>query len=339
MRYLRYWGTTIAILAIGGCAAGQGNGEAPAPAPDAREAPAEGSEGGDEAQAAAESGSPEQPDAEPRYPPAVERGGRVAEIRVEPSPIELEEGDTLRLSELEVTPVDGEGRRVEGIRLISFLQSRTARVDAGRLLALEPGRTEMIVAVLAPPEDGEGSPQPRMFRTPVIVRPAPVAEVEVLPPEHAVYTGTSAGLRVRALTASGAARDDAELAWRSRNPEVASVTPAGWVRGLSPGNATIVATAEGVEGTLEIRVRENPVRSVELTPSTPTVSTGDVVRFEAVARDAGGRPVEDVALTYSVSGGASRAARGASVYEDGSFVAARPGDYRVVASAGAVSAE
>jgi len=338
MRYLRY-GMTIAVLAVAGCATGQGSGDAPSPAPEAEEATAQGSEGGEEGRAAGETGTSEEAASEPRYPPVIERGGRVVEIRVEPSPVELEVGDTLRLSELEVTPLDEEGREVKDVRLISFLQSRTARVEAGRLLALEPGRTEMIVAVLAPPEDGEGSPQPKIFRSPVIVRAAPVAEVEVLPPEHAVYTGTAVALGVRALTAAGTARDDVDLAWRSRDPEVASVTPAGWVRGLQPGNATVVATAEGVDGALRIRVRENPVRSVELTPSTPTVSTGDVVRFEAVARDARGRAVEDVALTYSVSGGARRTARGASVYEDGTFVAARPGDYRVVASAGAVSAE
>jgi len=348
MRKIR-WSLALAVAGVVGCASGTAGGPDGEPEPrrggePAAEGAATPGGGEDEATAPAPQGEEaaqeeEAPAAATTYPPMVEAGGRVAEIRVEPSPVEIEEGDTLHLSELDVTPVDDEGNPVQGVRVIHFLQSRTAVVDGPRLIGLTEGEDQMIVAVMAPPEDGVGSPEPKIFRAPVIVRGAPVVQVEVTPPDESLYVGTSLPLRARALTESGDERRSVEVAWRSRDPGVAQVTPGGYVRGIEPGSATLVATAEGVDGTLQVQVRENPVRSVELTPVSPTVATGDVVRFEAVTRDGNGERVGDVPLTYTVSSSQSRTSLGASVYEDGAFVASKPGVYRVVAAAGPVSAE
>ncbi len=332
LRSLLAFGLVFAL----GCAAGA-PGTSEAPAPNEAEAPAAEEEGGEEE--AAEAQPAEEAETPAEYPPPIQAGARVIDVRVEPSPVTLQVGDTLQVSSLSVTPVDEDGRAVEGARVVHYLQDRTATVSNGRMVGLAEGSTEMIVAVLAPPEDGRGSPRPKVFRTPVVVEGAPVASVEIAEPGGRLFTGTSIPLRARALTAEGRERATVEIRWSSRNPEVASVTDEGYARGRSAGTATLVATAEGVQGTLGVRVRENPVRSVELTPESPSVRTGDVVRFEAVARDGDGNRVEDVPLTYSVSGTGTRDAPGASVHRDGAFVAEDAGAYRVVASAGAVSTE
>jgi choice-of-anchor B domain-containing protein len=130
-----------------------------------------------------------------------------------------------------------------------------------------------------------------------------------------------------------------DVLWSSRNPEIASVSAGGFVRGLRPGSVAIVASAEGVETVHVVEVLENPVRSIELSPDIAAVRTGDVVRFEATPRDESGAAVTDISLTYAVGGEGIRSDLGASVYEDGAFVAERSGNYRIVASAGSISAD
>lgn len=63
-----------------------------------------------------------------------------------------------------------------------------------------------------------------------------------------------------------------------------------------------LALAEGVEGTVRVQVRENPVRTLDLQPADASATTGDVLQLEAVPRDADGPVVDDVALTYWVVG-------------------------------------
>ncbi|MDX1566880.1 MAG: Ig-like domain-containing protein [Longimicrobiales bacterium] len=367
MKRFSFWIITLALLTAG-CAASQGP-EGPSPEPaeepaaaagqgadaedggpqaagdDGGAAPRQAAGGGDAGQA----GQQAQPD-QPELPPEILAGARVDDIRVNPSPIEITVGDTVALDSFEYTPVDEEGDPVPDVPvLFGMVPSEQATVTQDRqLVGLGEGDYQLVVAVYAPPPGGGAQPQPKIFRTPVVVHGRPIVEVRVDEPEHTVYTGTSVPLRAHPITDFGNERTSAEVEWVSRNPEVARVTSTGYVRGVSPGNATIVALSEGVEGTMRIQVLENPVRSLELRPVDPTARTGDVLRLEAVARDAGGDVVDDIALTYSVAsdatvegreGSVSSGGPGAFVYEDGSFVAARPGVYRVVGSAGTVSAE
>jgi len=370
MKRLPLWMLTLALISTA-CATSQpgpdGPSGEPGPEPAAEPADAGGQDdGGAAGDAQADAGEPDAgPDgadaeapagqdggqqAQADLPPEIRAGGRVEDILVDPTPIEITVGDTVDLDSFEYTTVDAEGEAVPDVPvLFGMVPSAQATVTQDRqLVGLGEGDYELVVAVYAPPSGGGAQPQPRIFRTPVVVHGRPIVEVEIDEPEHAVYTGTSVPLEAHPITDYGNERRSAEVEWLSRNPEIAGVTPTGYVRGVSPGNATLVALAEGVEGTLRIQVRENPVRSLELSPEDPTARTGDVVRLQAVARDASGEVVDDVALTFSVAGDATVEGRqgavasggpGAFVYEDGSFVAARPGVYRVVSSAGPVSAE
>jgi hypothetical protein len=127
--------------------------------------------------------------------------------------------------------------------------------------------------------------------------------------------------------------------WASTEPGIAAVDTRGFVRALKPGTASISAKADGVTQAVQVRVVANPVRSIELTPNTQRVLTGDVVRFRTTARDAAGKVVADVPVLYTMSQPAMNERAGAAVYEDGTFVAEQPGTYRVLASAGSASAE
>lgn len=272
----------------------------------------------------------------PEPPPELEAGARVVDIRVARDPVILTTGEAVELQDLQPTPVDVDGLPVPGVPLITTpLQGRVATLEQGVITGREEGEVRLFLAVMVPGPGGQ--PEPRMFPVSVVVRGEPVASLRIVAPEETVHTGTAVPFSVEPRTADGRLRTQFESQWTSRNPEIASVTSAGFVRGHRSGRATVVASVEGVDAAHVVEVVDNPVRSITLTPDNASVRTGDVVRFEAMPRDADGEPVPGIAVTYSVGGDGLRSPVRASVYEDGAFVASSPGSYRVVASVGGVS--
>lgn len=270
--------------------------------------------------------------------PEIRAGGNVSAIRLDVDPIRLKVGESLVFEELNPTPVDREGRPVPQVRiLIAPLQGRVATFEDGRITGVEEGEIQLTLAVLIP--GSLGQPEPRLFPKRIVVEGDPVASLEVLGPSLPLYAGTSLPFPVQALTASGQVRIQVDVTYSSRNPEVASVSQGGIVRGHRPGRATLVVSAEGMESAHVLEVRENPVRAMTLSPSSGSVRIGDVVRFQAAAWDGEGREVMDIARSFSVVGGPPPGGAGAAVYDDGAFVAERPGDHRVLATAGDHSAE
>lgn len=262
---------------------------------------------------------------------------RVEQIRVDSEAIELTVGETFDVARLSIVPVDADGEVVEGVDVVRSLEGGVARLDGSVIEALAPGEARLMLFVLKPPREGNQVP-PVVSSVPVVVSELPVAELEIARPEHGLYAGTIVPLEIRAYDTRGEERE-AEVTWSSRNPEVARVDSRGRVHLLQGGRTVVTASVDGVEGTRTLEVVENPVRTLELEPSGERVRTGDVVHFRAIPRDAGGRPVEDLRVTYSVGGAEVRAPLGASVYPDGAFVAEDPGAYRLVASAGPVASE
>jgi len=77
----------------------------------------------------------------------------------------------------------------------------------------------------------------------------------------------------------------------------------------------------------------NNIATLELTPTSATGRTGDVLRFELVARDRAGRRLEGLTPTWSFSPGQG------AIGEDGAFVGYEQGSYTVTASLGVRTAE
>lgn len=121
------------------------------------------------------------------------------------------------------------------------------------------------------------------------------------------------------------------VSFRSTAPQVATVDAAGVVVGRAPGQATIVAEAGPARGELAIRVVPNRVSRLEVA-GPGSARTGDVVRFSARALGQRGESVDPAPVRWAVD----RA--GASIYQDGGFVAERPGTYLVTATVGTVAA-
>ncbi|MBT8337628.1 MAG: Ig-like domain-containing protein, partial [Gemmatimonadetes bacterium] len=94
-------------------------------------------------------------------------------------------------------------------------------------------------------------------KTPVppddIPDPPAVAMVEVTPAGAELAIGITLQLEAQAKTADGTVLNRT-VSWSSTDPSVATVSSGGLVRGEAPGQATITATVEGVNGTAALTV-------------------------------------------------------------------------------------
>jgi hypothetical protein len=83
---------------------------------------------------------------------------------------------------------------------------------------------------------------------------------------------------------------DRSASWASSNPAVALVDSEGVVTATGPGNATIVATVEGVMASVPVRVgAPDPIAAtVEVTPAESTLAAGATTQLTAVVLDASG---------------------------------------------------
>ena len=160
------------------------------------------------------------------------------------------------------------------------------------------------------------------------VKPAAIAAIDLDPPDSPVVVGGEAKLEATARDSRGDPREDVVFVWNAEAPSIATIDEGGIVSGVSPGRATFSASAEGTLGRVSVDIVAGRVASLSIAPRSSKVRTGDVVRFVATAVDSGGAPVDDPAVRWAVSG------QGATIEEDGAFVAERAGVFPVFGISG-----
>jgi len=253
----------------------------------------------------------------------------IAKATVQPAEAAIAIGDSVRLV---AQAFDSAGRPIpESAVRVRWFQSAghfEGRVDSTGLATGGAVGTLRATAMVSPV--GGGRPVPAFAR--VTVLPGPAARIAVDPAVASLYVGQGVSLAATVLSADGDTRHD-PLEWRSDQPGVVRVGPDGRLSAARPGRAVITARAGLASQTLTIDVRQNPVASVEVSPATSSVRTGDVVRLQFVAKDRNGRPVPDARPEWTLSPG------NAQVDADGAFVADLPGRYRVVGSFAGRTAE
>lgn len=162
--------------------------------------------------------------------------------------------------------------------------------------------------------------------TTFMVKAPSVKTVEITPLRTPLVVGGSVPLEAVTRILNGVPRTGVPINWTSDNAQVATVDDGGVVTGVGPGKATITAKSGAASTTTSITVVKNNLRSLLVTAAARTARTGDVVRFTAK-----GDPASDVTTRWAVSGS------GATIDQDGGFVAAMPGTYIITASSGNVS--
>ena len=265
---------------------------------------------------------------------------------VEPAELTLEVGESRQLTARVIGP---DGEEVADARVVFFSGNRLALsvTPSGFVSANRPGEHRATALLPDRPFDGAWDSYSRRdpgIRAAVAVTvPTPaVAELFFDDPPTQAWAGTARPLSVSGRDRAGDFRPALEAEYSVSDPAVAEVDEFGVASFLSPGEVVVTASSGGLSVTQTIRVAENPTARLVLeAPERSEVRTGDVLRFRAEARDAGGAPLPGAPIRFALESrpDAHRpeslgAGAPAQVTGDGRFVAEQPGLYTVVAMSG-----
>jgi uncharacterized protein YjdB len=209
-------------------------------------------------------------------------------------------GGTAQLTAL---AADSAGRAVTG-RTTTWTSSdeRVATVSsAGLVTAVSAGTTQIRATV-------EG----RSATLAVSVLPSPVAAVALSIARASLTVGDTARVTARLTDAQGRPVAGRPVAFSTDVPNVVAVDSTGLVTALAPGAARVVATSDGVTGSVGVSVGAIPVVSVEVAPDTARLAVGAAVQLVATPRAASGAALAGraVAWTSGAPGVAAVAADG-----------------------------
>ena len=147
----------------------------------------------------------------------------------------------------------------------------------GNVIALQPGS-----ALISASSEG------RVGSATVVVPARLAGAVALTPSVSTITVGSTLTLQAQITDNVGNVLTNRPLTFASDAPAVASVTAAGLVTALAPGNARITATSEGKTGLASVQVVPLPVAALEITPATASLFVGDARPFTVTARAANG---------------------------------------------------
>lgn len=139
----------------------------------------------------------------------------------------------------------------------------------------------------------------------VTARVIPVASVFVSPGLDTMLVGDSLAFTAIPRDAQNNGLPGRTITWTSSSATVATVSAAGMVRALAAGTVTITASSEGKSGTATVVVqpRVTPV-AVTIEGALDTLEAYDMRQLQAAVRDAAGRPIAGLPVTWTSSNAA-----------------------------------
>ena len=239
----------------------------------------------------------------------------VASLTVNPSSLEVAVGEE---REFEAVPRAADGAVLTG-RPISWSSSSNAvaRISSsGRLTAVAPGTA----TITARSEGRSATASVRVVRR-------GVGSVEISPSTLSLTPGGTEDLSVVVRGDDGTVLTGRSVTWRSSAEGVARVTSNGRVTAVTPGTATITATSEGVSGTATVTVSARPVATVELSPTSLTLSIGEAESLQVTLEASDGTVLTGRTVEWS-----SSAVGVAAVDANGRVTAVGQGDAVITAT-------
>ncbi|NOT09792.1 MAG: hypothetical protein HOP28_16490 [Gemmatimonadales bacterium] len=131
--------------------------------------------------------------------------------------------------------------------------------------------------------------------------PAPVGVVVVTPGSSSVTVGGQASFAAEVRGSGGAVLTGRTVTWSTTPAGIATIGASGVTTGVAVGTATIAATSEGISGTATLVVNAVPVRTIEVTPATPSVQVGATVQLTGTPKDAQGNALTGRSLTWTAA--------------------------------------
>ncbi len=251
---------------------------------------------------------------------------RIARIIVSPVQKVVAAGDTLRLT---AEARDKDNNVIPGV---TFRWNKVGAYFEGNVdqsgLVTSGSTGTLPVAVVG---ILQGEP-PKVERFEVKMVPGPAARIAITPAPTKLVRGQRLRLAGEVYSRIDDRRQD-KVTWKSSAPTVVAVSDAGVLTARAAGRATITASVGAVTQTLPVQVVDVALSSFTVTPSVTEARTGDVVRFQAVAKDATGKVVDGLTPVWSLNPGQGL------VDDGGAFVGYEAGEYTVTASLGNRTAE
>ena len=213
----------------------------------------------------------------------------VADVELTPAQLTLPAGGSTVL----LARVRDGSSQVLSDRDLTWSSSDTAVATvsvAGLVSAVRPG-----VARIAVSADG------RSATATVTVLARAVAGVQLSPTAPSLLVGGFVQLQGVPVDEAGAPLVDRPLFWVSSDTRVAVVDITGLVNGLAPGVATITATSEVRSASVGVTVSPVPVASVQVTPSSDSITVGQTTQLSAVSRDSAGGLLGDRVATWTTN--------------------------------------
>lgn len=262
---------------------------------------------------------------------------RVTRIEVSPDTASVVVGER---APLVFTAVDATGRPVADAYVAVYVGGAEVGYDqqAGEIVGLAPGRTNIMVRVRVPNDRPIGYAD--IIGTAIVdVLPPRVDRLELADVRSRYYAGVESRPSVRAL-AGRSPRETPELSWASSDTGVIRVWD-GLLEPRRPGSARItVRTAEGVTATHDMTVVPNRVVALSLAASGAVPRVGDVTRLRARPVDDAGQIVGDADVSWTVESLEGQPYDAMWMEREGldvaAFVPNEPGRYRITARVGAV---
>lgn len=128
--------------------------------------------------------------------------------------------------------------------------------------------------------------------------------VTIAPTSFTVAVNGSQLVNGTAFDCDGNSMQNKTVNFSSANSAIATVTAGGQVIGISVGQTTVSATANGKSGTAQVTVVAQPPTTVTISPANFTLRLTNVRQFTAVARNSEGNPVTGRTFVWASSNSA-----------------------------------
>jgi uncharacterized protein YjdB len=251
----------------------------------------------------------------------IDPNARIASVAVVPTRLTVSRGQNAQLS---AQLRDATGATIIGPSVRWASSNNTVAIvgPAGQVSAL----TEGVVNISA-------SAGGLTANSVVAVVDVPVASVSLEPAATTMYAGQEAVISATTRDALGVQLTGRFIAWTSSNPAVATISPLGLVRALTPGTVTVTATSEGRAATAQVVVLPVAVASLQLNTTTLNLTIPQTTQLSVTPRDARGNALTGRTVAWSSNNTAV-----ATVNPTGLVTAAGFGTAAVTATVEGVSA-
>ena len=250
----------------------------------------------------------------------------------------LEVGDTF-MPESFVKNFDGTTRNCETIiyynkkGVFNVGGSIVQDPSTGKIVANEPGKHEVVAVCVDSRNNGDRLSQ--TFIVTVNYTKTKSVKIEV---SDEAFAGSYVPLTYKLVTANGNERNDLIANINSSNTDIVSVDSNGLVKALKKGEATLTVEVDDVKATKKIKVKDSTVISLNISASSNSVRTGDVVTLSSKMVGKKGKEINNLKPKYSFHGVSFDGSSSASgLIKENKFVADVSGLYTVNAHFGNVT--